>query len=131
MRCVATIVPLPGSAMPSASFRQFIELAVNIPEQEPQVGQARRSTSESCASETLLSPAMTIASIRSYLRPLPLPASIGPPDTNTVGMFRRIAASSMPGVILSQLLMQTIASILCALTMYSTESAIRSREGSE
>ena len=34
------MVPLPGSAMPSASQRQFIELAVNMPEQEPQVGQA-------------------------------------------------------------------------------------------
>ncbi len=34
------MVPLPGSAMPSASHRQFIELAVNMPEHEPQVGQA-------------------------------------------------------------------------------------------
>ena len=33
------MVPLPGSASPSASIRQFIEFAVNIPEQEPQVGQ--------------------------------------------------------------------------------------------
>ena len=36
----AGIVPLPGSAMPSASHRQFIEFAVNIPEQLPQVGHA-------------------------------------------------------------------------------------------
>ena len=35
----AKMVPLPGSASPSASIRQFIEFAVNIPEQEPQVGQ--------------------------------------------------------------------------------------------
>jgi hypothetical protein len=56
-----------------------------------------------------------------------LPASIGPPDTNTVGMLRRSAAFSMPGVILSQLEMHTSASAQCALTMYSTESAIRSR----
>ena len=46
-------------------------------------------------------------------------------------MFSRSAAISMPGVILSQLEMQTMASAQCALTMYSTESAIRSREGSE
>ena len=46
-------------------------------------------------------------------------------------MFSRIAAISMPGVILSQFEMQTIASAQCALTMYSTESAIISREGSE
>jgi len=35
----------------------------------------------------------------------------------------------MPGVILSQLEMQTSASAQCAFTMYSTESAIISREG--
>ena len=33
-------VPFPGRAKPIASFRQFIEFAVNIPEQHPQVGQA-------------------------------------------------------------------------------------------
>jgi hypothetical protein len=37
---VASVVPLPGSARPSASVRQFIELAVNMPEQDPQVGHA-------------------------------------------------------------------------------------------
>jgi hypothetical protein len=35
-----SVEPLPGSDRPSASVRQFIELAVNMPEQEPQVGQA-------------------------------------------------------------------------------------------
>ena len=38
---------------------------------------------------------------------------------------------SIPGVILSQLLMQTIASALWALTMYSTLSAMTSLEGRE
>ena len=56
---------------------------------------------------------------------------MGPPDTKRVGIFSRMAAMSMPGVILSQLLMHTMASALCALTMYSTLSAMRSREGSE
>ena len=37
---VARMVPLPGRARPRASQRQFMELAVNMPEQEPQVGQA-------------------------------------------------------------------------------------------
>ncbi len=46
-------------------------------------------------------------------------------------MFSLRAAISMPGVILSQLEMQTMASAQCAFTMYSTESAISSREGSE
>ncbi len=48
-----------------------------------------------------------------------------------MGMFSRMAAISMPGVILSQLETQIIASAQCALTMYSTESAISSRLGSE
>ena len=42
-----------------------------------------------------------------------------------------MVAISIPGVILSQLLMQTMASALWALTMYSTLSAMMSREGSE
>ncbi len=46
-------------------------------------------------------------------------------------MLSRIAAIIMPGVILSQLEMQTIASAAWPLTMYSTESAITSRDGSE
>ena len=48
-----------------------------------------------------------------------------------VGMFRRMAAISMPGVILSQLEMHTSASAQWALTMYSTESAMISRDGRE
>ena len=62
---VASRVPLPGNEKPRASVRQFIELAVNIPEHEPQVGHAERSISSSSASETLLSAALTIASTRS------------------------------------------------------------------
>ena len=46
-------------------------------------------------------------------------------------MFSRMAPMSIPGVILSQLLMHTRASTLCAPAMYSTLSAIISREGSE
>ena len=83
---VATMVPLPGRDRPSASVRQFIELAVNMPEQEPQVGQAERSISATSASDTVRSPALIMASTRSSLMifspPLTalitLPASIGP-----------------------------------------------------
>ena len=106
-----------------------------MPEQEPQVGQAERSITATSSSETAASAAATIASIRSTFLTLPatvtLPASIGPPETNTAGMLRRSAAISMPGVILSQLEMQTIASAQWALTMYSTLSAMISRQGSE
>src|SRR5262249_40529394 len=134
------MVPLPGSASPIASVRQFIEFAVNIPEQDPQVGQAFSSMSDSSDSDTDGSAEATIESIRSSLRTADgapgtvattFPASIGPPDTNRVGMLSRIAAISMPGVILSQLETQISASAQCALTMYSTESAISSRDGSE
>src|SRR5690606_22623750 len=126
-----------GRASPIASVRQFIELAVNMPEQEPQVGQADCSMADSWSSSTDSSEAAIIVSMRSSLRrttpsaATTLPASSGPPETNTVGMLSRSAASSMPGVILSQLEMQTSASAQWALTMYSTASAISSRLGSE
>lgn len=130
---VASIEPLPGSARTSASARQFIELAVNMPEQEPQVGQALSSVAFESASETSGLTAFIIASTRSTLRSVPLsttlPASIGPPLTKMAGMLRRIAAISMPGVILSQLEMQITASAQWALHMYSTESAMISRLG--
>ena len=106
------MVPLPGSAKPIASFRQFIELAVNIPEQQPQVGQACCSILATSLSLTLSSADLIIASIKSRCWPSHSPASIGPPDTKTVGIFNRIAAISIPGVILSQLLIQIIASAL-------------------
>src|SRR5450830_1302677 len=131
--CVASVEPLPGKLKPNASVKQFIELAVNMPEQEPQVGQAERSIASDSASDTRLSAAATMASTRSSLCSLPcqftLPASIGPPDTNTTGIFRRKAAISIPGVILSQFDIHTNASAQCALTMYSTLSAIKSRLG--
>jgi hypothetical protein len=104
-----------------------------MPEQEPQVGQAFSSIWVSVSSDTDSSAAAIIGSIRSSLvtPSTGLPASIGPPETNTAGMLSRIAAMSMPGVILSQFETQIMASAQCALTMYSTESAISSREGSE
>ncbi|OEV16834.1 hypothetical protein AN221_29450 [Streptomyces nanshensis] len=107
---------------------------MNMPEQLPQVGQAFSSMRRMSSSEMVSSTASLIALTRSSFRTVPstrvaLPASIGPPETKTVGMLRRMAAISMPGVILSQLEMQISASAQCASTMYSTESAIRSREG--
>ena len=65
---VASSEPLVGSDKPSASVRQFMELAVNIPEQEPQVGQAARSMALMVSSETVGSAASIMASIRSSLR---------------------------------------------------------------
>lgn len=53
--CVARVEPLPGSDRPSASVRQFIEFAVNMPEHDPHVGHAFSSTCASAASDTLSS----------------------------------------------------------------------------
>ena len=110
-----------------------MELAVNMPEQDPHVGQAERSISSRSSSLTEASPAEIMGLIRSSFTLTPpslvLPASIGPPDTNTAGTLSRMAAMSIPGVILSQLEMHTSASAQWALTMYSTESAMRSRLG--
>ena len=135
--CVASVEPLPGRDRPSTSVRQFIEFAVNIPEQEPHVGQAVSSIARMSASETASSTESIMTSMRSRRRSSTCPSrftrpdSMGPPETKTVGMFSRSAASSMPGVILSQLEMQTSASAWWALTMYSTASAMTSRLGSE
>src|SRR5690606_36684342 len=105
-----------------ASVRQFIELAVNMPEQEPQVGQALRSYSATCSSLAVGSAAITMASTSSSLcsDSLDFLASIGPPDTKMVGMCRRMAAINIPGVMLSQCEMHTKASAHRALAMYST-----------
>src|SRR5699024_10701565 len=112
-----------------------MEFAVNIPEHEPHVGHAALSIAETFASSASSLAAITIASTRSSFISTPcqvtLPASIGPPDTKIVGIFKRNAAINIPGVILSQLEIQIKASAQWALTMYSTESAIRSRLGNE
>jgi len=104
-----------------------------MPEQEPQVGHALRSILALSSSLTFESAPATIASTKSSLMSLSdslvLPASIGPPETNTTGILRRSAAINMPGVILSQLEIHTKASAQWALTMYSTLSAISSRDG--
>ena len=111
---VASREPLPGRERPRASVRQFIELAVNMPEHDPQVGQALASMISTSESAAVSSPAAIMASMRSSLCSpsvnVAFPASIGPPETKMVGMLRRMAAINMPGVILSQLEMHTRAS---------------------
>jgi hypothetical protein len=75
-----------------------------MPEQEPQVGQAERSTSATSASEYAVGrdhhgvdqvQLLELDGLGGW--PAVLPASIGPPETKITGMFRRIAAISMPG----------------------------------
>ncbi len=108
-----------------------------MPAHDPHVGHAASSIRVRSSSLTEVSAAVVMVSIRCMpvLRApsvrVVCPPSMGPPETNTVGMLHRNAAINMPGVILSQLEMHTSASARCASTMYSTESAMRSRDGSE
>ena len=127
----AGIVPLPGKANPSASVRQFMEFAVNIPEQEPTPGQALFSSSVKSSSlifPVCLAPTASNTSTRSIALSLNCPASIGPPLTIMAGMFKRSMAINMPGTILSQLQISTSPSKGCAIAMISTESAMSSLE---
>jgi hypothetical protein len=115
--------------------RQFMELAVNMPEQEPQVGQAFCSISATSASVTVVGGGDhridQVETARRRRFRIDLARFHRPAGDEDAGMLSRMAAISMPGVILSQLEMQTIASAQWALTMYSTLSAMTSREGSE
>jgi len=103
--CTAGIVPFPGRPMPSASERQFMEFAVNIPLQEPCPGQAhcsRRPNSSSDMSPPATFPTPSKTEMRSTGLPLNLPASIGPPLIKIHGMLSLKAAIIIPGIILSQ-----------------------------
>ena len=132
---VARMVPFPGKAIPRTSQIEFILFAVKRPEQEPHPGQAYRSnvySSSSSMSPALYAPTPSNTVMRSATRPSGRrPAAIGPPETKMVGMFSRMAAISIPGVILSQLGMQIMASNWWASIMVSTLSAMSSRLGSE
>ncbi len=111
-----------------------MEFAVNMPEHEPQVGQAAHSSAlrpSSSSSPAMWRPTPSKTVLRSITRPPCRPASIAPPPTITAGMFRRIAAMSMPGTILSQHGTRTRASKAWPLAMDSTLSATSSRLGSE
>ena len=62
-----------------------------------------------------ITPGMLMATMRLNVPTIfvsggPMEASIGPPDTKIVGTFRRMVAMSIPGVILSQFEIHTIAS---------------------
>ena len=126
-------MPEPGSDIPIVSVKQFIELAVYIPLQEPQVGQAVEA--QLSRFSRLILPAKYFPEysnisdnpIRFEVSVL-LPGNIGPPETKMHGRLRRQAASSIPGTILSQFGINTIASSGCAVSITSIESAISSRE---
>ena len=125
----AGIVPLPRSPIPMASVRQFMEFAVYIPEQEPQVGHT--FSSNSASSSIVMVPAATLptaSNIEDKLLfcPCTCPANMGPPDTKIVGIFTLAAAIKSPGTFLSQLGIHTRPSNPCAIAIHSVLSAIRS-----
>src|SRR5690606_27259214 len=132
------MLPLPGSASPRASHREFMEFAVNMPEQEPHPGHPMVSSSFSCSSSmrpALYAPTPSNTDTRSMARSWPFmemrPAAMGPPLMKMVGMLTRKAPMSMPGVILSQLGMQIMPSNQWAAATVSTASAMISRLGRE
>ena len=108
-------MPEPGSDIPIDSVRQFIEFAVYIPEHEPQVGQAVKavfSRSSSLIFPTAFAPTYSNCSDNpiGFVVAVLLPGSIGPPLMKMQGKFKRHAARSIPGTILSQFGINTIAS---------------------
>ena len=107
-------------------------MAVNNPAQDPAPGQAWHSSSSSsavviCPEDTLPTASNIVSS--PILREWCCPASIGPPEMMTEGMFKRAAAMTIPGTILSQLVTKTRPSRAWALATSSMESAINSRLG--
>ena len=119
-----------------ASARQFMLLAVNMPEHEPQVGQAAFSISSSSSAEIL--PVLPLDARDEgvdQVDRLAVARGCRPPSgrrrRRRWGCCTRIAPMNMPGTILSQLGMQIIPSKRCASIIVSTQSAMSSREGSE
>ena len=102
----AGIVPLPGSAIPTASARQFMLFAVYMPEHDPQPGQTFSSYSRSSASSMMsafLAPTASNILDKLVSSPFTRPLIIGPPEQTTAGTFILTAAMIIPGTILSQL----------------------------
>jgi len=105
-----------GSAIPIASISVFIELAVNIPEHDPPLGQALHSISVS--SSSVISPFSNFPTASNAVaKSIGVPScvypfAIGPPETNTVGTSTRSPPIIIPGTILSQFGIAIIASNL-------------------
>ena len=141
--CTAGIVPFPGRPKPKTSVKQFMLLAVNMPEQAPQPGQATCSSSRNWAAFIFPAERPPTASNMSeserffpeygFVASCPgrWPGIMGPPEQNTVGKSKRAAAMNIPGTILSQLGIITRASNWWAFATHSTLSAISSRVTSE
>ena len=125
----AGIVPFPFNPIPRTSVRQFMEFAVYMPEQEPQVGQTFSSNSQSSSMDIVPAATLPTASNideRLLFSPLTRPANIGPPEQKIVGILSLAAAIKSPGTFLSQFGTMTSPSKPWANAMHSVLSAIRS-----
>ncbi len=125
----AGMVPLPFNPIPRTSVRQFMELAVYMPEQEPQVGHTFSSNSQSSSIDIVPAATLPTASNmeeRLLFSPFTRPASIGPPEQKIVGILSLAAAIRSPGTFLSQLGTITSPSNPWANAMHSVLSAIKS-----
>ena len=102
------------------------------PEQLPQVGRTALDFGQGFVIDTVVGRHdHCIDEVEAVIQEFGLTGFHRAADTKITGILRRIAAISIPGVILSQLEMHTSASAQWALHMYSTLSAMISRLGSE
>ena len=121
---------VPSKLMPSASAIELIVLAVNMPPHAPSPGQAARSISPSSSWVIVPAAQAPIASntvVMSMFFPSCTPGNVDPLYTNTLGRFRRAAAISIAGMLLSHPARPTKPSKRSACTTVSTLSVITSR----
>ena len=111
----AGIAAQPGSERPSASATAFIVDAVPIVLQWPAEGADAHAASRNCSS--VISPAASLRRLRQITVPEPTsspscqPSSIGPPESTIAGTSAVVAAMIAAGVVLSQPVVSTTASI--------------------
>ena len=105
----------PGSERPSTSATAFMVDAVPMVLQWPSEGAEAAAASRNCFS--LICPAASLRRERQMTVPEPTrspscqPSSIGPPDSTMAGMSTVDAAMTCAGVVLSQPVVRTTASI--------------------
>ncbi len=128
----ASMVADPKGARPQASRKHPMVLAVPIMEQVPGDAQKRSCQERKVGSSISWLRIFPMASLRSEVttvRSSIRQGSMAPAVRKMVGRFSRMAAMSMPGMILSHEQSITMPSKPWALTMASTEEAMRSRMG--
>ncbi len=128
---IAGMVAEPDKAMPMASVRICIVLAVPMTGQAPGPGHEHSSISRrSCSLMRFSGRAPNTASFTSGANTVPsrhFPTSIGPPVTMMEGKFTLIAPMRWPGIMLSHDASRTKPSNKCTMDMISIDAARTSR----